>query len=144
MEQVASTMYHSCESRIKPGTVLAFKLSYTRSALVSFSMNPSPKAKTNHYPQLDQALTTIRTLYSTNPLIQTPPRTRTCRRRSTSIWGGVLCGCEWVLADLRELGAGDGGEGGDLDLVDPMKKLHEKGVKQVMRRLGREGCESSF
>ena len=60
--------------------------------------------------------------------------------------GGVLCGCEWVLRDLEELGAGDGGEGGDLDLdlVDPMKKLHEKGVKQAMRRLGREGCESSF
>ena len=36
---------------------------------------------------------------------------------------------------MEELGAGDGREGGDLDLVDPMKKLHEKGVKQVMRWL---------
>ena len=40
---------------------------------------------------------------------------------------------------MEELGAGEGGEGGDLDFVDAMKKLDEKGVKQAMRGLGREG-----
>ena len=43
------------------------------------------------------------------------------------------------MGDVKELEAGVGVEGEDLDLVDAVKKLDEKGISRAMRGLGREG-----
>jgi pyrimidine and pyridine-specific 5'-nucleotidase len=136
-------------------------------------MHPSPKSKTNHYPQLDQALTIIRTLYSTKLLsykrllerahassaaqvyhLQAQLAQLRSQTQSQSHSGGggaeyCVCGGKkksgyWAgvngsWGDVEELEAGEEGEGGDLDLVDAMKKLDERGIRRAMRGLGREG-----
>ncbi|KAJ8584677.1 hypothetical protein M405DRAFT_845010, partial [Rhizopogon salebrosus TDB-379] len=56
---------------------------------------------------------------------------------------GYWVGVNGSWGDVEELEAGEGVEGGDLDLVDAMKKLDEKGIRRAMRGL-REGRKKMF